>query len=124
MKARFGNGRLIYPVKPNQAIYARFKHVTGLPSSSDEAGLSLSKLRSIDNLIDRLIHLKKTAGSSEQREAIDRIIRNLEMRASSSTGSVGQSVQEQAGDITSLLKQSSVYPPADSFQGLLFSISA
>lgn len=124
MKARFGGGRLVYPVRPSQALYAQFKHVTGLPSSSEDGGLSLSKLRSIDNLIDRLVHLKKTAGGSDQREAIDRMIRNLESQVKTAGQEVGEAVQNHADEISAMAKTGGVYPPQGSFQGVLFNLSA
>ncbi len=124
VKARFGAGRIFYPVRPNQALYAQFKHVAGLPSSQEDGGLSLSKLRSIDNLIDRLVHLKKMSGSSEQREAIDRMIDNLQSQIEATDANVGKTVQENAVDISSLMKGGGVYPPQGDFQGLIFNISA
>ena len=135
MRARFGNGRLTYPVKPNQALYAQFEHVAGLPSSSEGGGLSLSKLRSIDILLDRLVHLKKTAGTSEQRAAIDRMIQELESKARSPRADLGRTVQHHANELSSLangtatvngatVKGGANYVPKDVFQGLLFSISA
>jgi len=123
MKARFGSGRLIFPVKPSQAIYARFEHVAGLPSRA-EGGLSLSKLMSIDKLIDRLIHLKKMTGSGEQRAEIDRLIQELTVNKSDPNADVGQAVREHADELSSLVRTETVYPPQGSFEGLLFSISA
>ncbi len=124
MKARFGSGRLIFPVKPSQAIYARFEHVAGLPSSRGEGGLSLSKLMSIDKLIDRLIHLKKMAGTGEQRAEIERLIQELEYNKSDRSADLGQAVREHADELSSLVRTETVYPPQGGFEALLFNISA
>ncbi|WP_319558798.1 hypothetical protein [Marispirochaeta sp.] len=51
-----GSSRVGLPVSSSQAMYARFKHVYGRPSEG--GGFSLSKLRSLDNLIDRLVRLR------------------------------------------------------------------
>jgi hypothetical protein len=39
-------------------LYSRFKHVHGTPTVGNTSGLPLSRLRAIDNLIDRLIALR------------------------------------------------------------------
>jgi hypothetical protein len=54
IRARHSDGRIAVPVLRNQAYYARFKHVRGIPSTQDGVGYSLSKLRVLDILIDRL----------------------------------------------------------------------
>ena len=52
------NRKLALPVDSNMILYSRFKHVQGTPTSADFSGLPLSRLRAIDNLIDRLISLR------------------------------------------------------------------
>lgn len=46
-------GELEVPVSPAQSAYARFEHLRAVPSP--EGGVSLFKLRVLDNLIDRLL---------------------------------------------------------------------
>lgn len=50
--------KLAMPVEGRLLLYSRFKHVHGTPSIQDGDGLSLSRLRAMDNLIDRLIALR------------------------------------------------------------------
>lgn len=58
ISARFSSGRVSMPVRPSQYMYARFKHVNGVPSPAESGGLSIAKLKSIDVLIDRLKQIK------------------------------------------------------------------
>ncbi len=52
------NRKLAMPVDSSMVLYSRFKHVHGTPSLGEASGLPLSRLRAIDNLIDRLINLR------------------------------------------------------------------
>lgn len=55
---RYTGEQLTLPVDPSVYLYARFKHVRGVPAMGKEKGLPLSRLRALDSLIDRLISLK------------------------------------------------------------------
>jgi hypothetical protein len=83
-----GSNRVSLPVPRSQALYARFKHVSGRPDPSG-GGHTLSKLRSLDNLIDRLVRMKETrasdpASTAELKglsdESIDAMISDLSQR--------------------------------------------
>jgi hypothetical protein len=50
-------GRTSVPVRRNQAIYAHFEHVYGVPS--DEGGARIDRLSVLNALIDRLAAIKK-----------------------------------------------------------------
>ena len=52
------NRKLSLPVDSSALLYSRYKHVHGTPSIGEASGLPLSRLRAIDNLIDRLISLR------------------------------------------------------------------
>ena len=54
IRAQYSSGRISLPVNRNQSLYARFKHIWGFPAVNQEEGFSLSKLRVLDNLIERL----------------------------------------------------------------------
>ena len=74
-------GRITVPVNPAQAVYARFKHVLGVPSL--DGGAPLFRLRVLDNLIDRLLRYSEQVPSVEQlqnldAEAIDPLISRLQ----------------------------------------------
>lgn len=89
VSARFSPGRVTVPVRPNQYLYARFKNVAGVPAGKPEGGLSISKLQSLDALIERLKQIKGnkseadsviagTAGvKSEDDARIDALIQQL-----------------------------------------------
>ena len=50
--------KLALPVDSSVLLYSHYKHVHGTPTTGDFSGLPLSRLRAIDNLIDRLIALR------------------------------------------------------------------
>jgi hypothetical protein len=50
-------GRAGVPVQKNQAIYAHFEHVYGVPS--EEGGIGIDRLSVLNALIDRLAAIKK-----------------------------------------------------------------
>ncbi len=56
VKARYSGGRISLPVSSGDALYAHFKHISGIPSGSD--GYPVSRLRAIDNLIEALKLMK------------------------------------------------------------------
>jgi hypothetical protein len=50
-------GRMSVPVRENQAIYAHFEHVYGVPS--EDGGSRIDRLSVLNALIDRLASIKK-----------------------------------------------------------------
>jgi hypothetical protein len=52
--ARFGEGRATVPVLRNQALYANFSHVAGVPAPDGSAAYSVDKLHILDVLISQL----------------------------------------------------------------------
>ena len=63
IRGSLGSNRISLPVSGPHALYARFKHVSGRIDPSG-GGFPVSKLRTLDNLIDRLSKMK----SSEPRK--------------------------------------------------------
>ena len=53
-----GAGKLVLPVDHSAVLYSRYKHVRGAVPMGASEGTSLSKLRALDNLIDRLIRVQ------------------------------------------------------------------
>jgi len=51
-----GSGALYVPVSPSAVVYSQFSHVRGTPSS--EGGVSVSKIKILNTLIDQLISMK------------------------------------------------------------------
>lgn len=52
LRAKYSNQRIALPVNRREYLYANFKHISGVPSEG--SGYSLSKLRILDILIERL----------------------------------------------------------------------
>lgn len=67
--------RISLPVSPSSFIYSQFKHVRGTPAPEGSRGVSVTKLKVLDVLVDQLIKLKqnpdtraiKAAGQSDER---------------------------------------------------------
>lgn len=68
VRAQVGSGRIALPVSSN-SIYANFKHITGVGGIGNQPSFSLSQLRSLDNLIDRLKLLKGESVQSVNLES-------------------------------------------------------
>jgi hypothetical protein len=47
--------KLAVPVKPSQVIYSQFDHVSGVAAPQGQDGVSVSKLKILNTLIDRLV---------------------------------------------------------------------
>jgi hypothetical protein len=47
------------PVSPGNYIYSHFKHVSGVPAPDGSRGVSISKLKILDVLIEQLAQIKK-----------------------------------------------------------------
>jgi hypothetical protein len=53
------NGKMSLPVAPSAYIYSHFKHVSGVPAPEGAHGVSISKLKVLDVLIEQLTQIKK-----------------------------------------------------------------
>jgi len=80
----YASGRVALPVSPSQYIYSHFEHVSGVPAPEGTRGVSVSKLKILDVLIDQLAQLKRKPepayGSSGpiSDERIDALIEQYE----------------------------------------------
>jgi len=52
------NSRMSLPVQRAHFVYARFKHIKGVPTA--DGGVSIFKLRVLDNLLDKMLAVKGT----------------------------------------------------------------
>jgi hypothetical protein len=55
----FQDGKAFLPVAPSSAIYAHFKHISGVPAPEGVNGVNINKLKIIDTLIEQLARMKK-----------------------------------------------------------------
>ncbi len=54
VRAQYSPGKIGLPVQRGHYLYSSFNHVYGVPSPADNVGYTISKLRALDNLIERL----------------------------------------------------------------------
>jgi hypothetical protein len=52
-------GRMSLPVSPSAYIYSHFKHVSGVPAPEGVKGVTISKLKILDTLIEQLSKMKQ-----------------------------------------------------------------
>jgi hypothetical protein len=104
IRANNSPNRISLPVNRQQYLYARFKHIWGFPEARQGEGYSLSKLRILDTLIDRLHRLKGQSGFTSQAsspqgleklspEKIDSMIRQYQQEIHSLAQSNGTPYQ-------------------------------
>jgi len=60
LRALVSETSIALPVDSSQYLYSNFKHIRGIPAPGNSTGYSLSRLKAVDNLIDRLQMLKGT----------------------------------------------------------------
>ena len=85
LRARYGSGPVSLPMRTG--MYARFKHVQGVPSRGN-GGFTVSRLRALDNLIDRLTRLKgeapaRNASSREVEKQVEELSKELRQELAS-----------------------------------------
>ena len=54
-----GKGKLSLPVAPSAYMYSHFRHVSGTPAPEGVRGVSISRLKILDTLIEQLSRMKK-----------------------------------------------------------------
>ncbi len=71
-----GSGKASIPVSPSNYIYSHFKHVSGIPAPDGMQGVSISKLKVLDVMIERLSKMKQQPemNSLQGREMSDKQI--------------------------------------------------
>ncbi|OJF77154.1 MAG: hypothetical protein BKP49_03190 [Treponema sp. CETP13] len=80
------NGKLVVPVAPANVIYSQLKHISGISTkSSTNDGVSISKVRILNTLIDRLVtmnqKLPKTDNPMELSEnQVDALIKDYQQK--------------------------------------------
>ena len=63
-------GKLFVPMQPAMAMRAQFNHVSGVPSQTAQ-GVSVSKVKILDTLIDQLITLKNRPEEVREQQSLD-----------------------------------------------------
>jgi hypothetical protein len=111
VKARYASSKISLPVKKSQFLYSNFKHVTGIPAGTNGRGYSLTKLRALDNLIERLGRLGKGSEAPSLKEKID-------------SEALNQLIDQYAGDLHTAAIQTNPYAGFGADTGLLVNIIA
>jgi hypothetical protein len=82
------------PVSPSAYIYSHFRHVSGVPAPEGVRGVTISKLKILDTLIEQLTRMKKKpepswgAAGETSEERINALIEQYEnqIRAAKAAG--------------------------------------
>ncbi len=65
------SGSLHVPVKNSVALYTQFEHVKGTPAEKGERGVSVSRIRLLNTLIDQLVSMKKNVATTKSIADMD-----------------------------------------------------
>lgn len=108
-----GAGRMSLPVSPGSYIYSHFKHVSGVPAPEGTRGVTITKLKILDVLIEQLGQMKKQPKIDPgilgpSNEQIDTLIEQYEgqikaARAANSVMPYAQAPQAPAGALFNLV---------------------
>jgi hypothetical protein len=109
-----GANKLVVPVNPSAVVYAQFDHISGVAARQGQQGVSVSKIRILNTLIDQLVLMKRDKSIQQAPQAI-------------SEAAVDARIQNYQKEIHALMKlaQSNPYilPGAAPASGALFSIT-
>ena len=109
--AAAGNGKASMPVSPSLVIYSQFKHIAGTPAPEGTQGVTISKLKILNTMIEQLERLKGQDSVSH-----DQIDENDEKR-------INALIEQYHAQIKTA-QNTSIYAPAAPETGALFNIAA
>ncbi len=76
------SGKLYVPVKPSAVIYSQFDHISGVAARKGQHGVSVTKIKILNTLIDNLTKIKSTPmeekASLMSNEQADVLIKNYQ----------------------------------------------
>jgi hypothetical protein len=104
-------GKASLPVSPSAAIYAHFKHVSGVPAPDGVSGVNINKLKIIDTLIEQLSKLKQ-----QPDPLTDGAEHDGEQR-------INAMIDKYQNQIRQTVTANSPYAPAAPLIGAIFNIS-
>ncbi len=61
-----GSGKLYVPVNKSALLYSHFSHVSGVATQNNQSGVSISKIRILNSLIENLTSSKNVAAEQEK----------------------------------------------------------
>ena len=102
-------GKMYVPVSKSALLYSHFDHVSGVAASNGQSGVSISKLRILNSLIERVSAIKnepvKQFGENLPSNQVDQLIQNYQkqLKQALQTPYILNGAQPLAGDLFSLL---------------------
>jgi hypothetical protein len=107
------SGKLFVPVQPSMVMHAQFDHISGVPATPGQGGVSVSKIQILNTLIDQLVSLKAEPVSAKTTQPVN---------------DVGELIRAYQDKLQTTLKASAsnrfLLPGATPQPGQLFSIQA
>jgi len=104
------------PVAPSAAIYAHFKHVSGVPAPDGVQGVNINKLKIIDTLIEQISKMKKQPNFPDVQPLTDISGQSDEKR-------INALIDKFQNQVRQAVNTNSPYAPAAPLTGALFNIS-
>lgn len=100
-------GKLYVPVNKTALLYSHFDHVSGVVAKKGQVGLSISKIRILNTLIERMSAIKNKAKVSItdiSDERADALIKKFqeELKNALATPYILSGAQPMAGDLFSI----------------------
>ena len=101
-------GKMYVPVSKSALLYSHFDHVSGVAAGNGQSGVSISKLRILNSLIERVSAIKNEPAKTLKEvspDQADALIQNYQkqLQQALQTPYILNGAQPQAGDIFSLL---------------------
>ena len=99
-------GKLYVPVSRSALLYSHFDHVSGVAAGSGQNGVSISKIRILNSIIERLSSIKNepkesiTDISEEQADALIKVYQQ-QMQQALQNPYILNGAQPMAGDLFS-----------------------
>ena len=101
-------GKLYVPVSKSVLLYSHFDHVSGVAAKAGQDGVSISKIRILNSLIERMAAIKNEPAkqiSDLTENQTDALIQNYQkqLQQALQTPYILSGAQPMAGDLFSLL---------------------
>ena len=101
-------GKMYVPVSKSALLYSHFDHVSGVAAGNGQSGVSISKLRILNSLIERVSAIKNEPAKTLKEvspDQADALIQNYQkqLQQALQTPYILNGAQPQAGDLFSLL---------------------
>ena len=101
-------GKMYVPVSKSALLYSHFDHVSGVAAGNGQNGVSISKLRILNSLIERVSAIKNEPAKTLKEvspDMADSLIQNYQkqLQQALQTPYILNGAQPQAGDLFTLL---------------------